>query len=69
MKDLVINEPGVSPQIISQIAFHHKIYEITRHETMKESQRMWPPVFAPARKSSLRAKMLQRSTSYLTRGW
>ncbi|GGM95833.1 uxu operon regulator [Dyadobacter beijingensis] len=60
LKELVASEPGASGQVIFQIeheiAFHGKLYEITRNETMKKFQRMLLPVFDYVHKSGLLRK-------------
>lgn len=60
LRELVANEPGSSDQMIFQIeheiAFHGKLYEITRNETMKKFQRMLLPVFDYVHQSGLLRK-------------
>lgn len=60
LKVLVENEPVSSDQMIfridHEIAFHGKLYEITRNETMKKFQRMLLPVFDYVHKSGLLRK-------------
>jgi GntR family transcriptional repressor for pyruvate dehydrogenase complex len=60
LKILVANEPSSSDRMIFQIdheiAFHGKLYEITRNETMKKFQRMLLPVFDYVHKSGLLRK-------------
>jgi DNA-binding FadR family transcriptional regulator len=57
----VENEPAASDRTIFQIeheiAFHGKLYEITRNETMKKFQRMLLPVFDYVHKSGLLRKL------------
>lgn len=61
LKNLVINEPSLSDktlfQIEHEIAFHGKLYDITRNETMKKFQRLLLPVFDYVHKSGLLRKM------------
>lgn len=61
LKVLVENEPSASQQMIFQIeheiAFHGKLYEITRNETMKKFQRTLLPVFDYVHKSGLLRKL------------
>lgn len=61
LKVLVENEPvssdGMIFQIEHEIAFHGKLYEITRNETMKKFQRMLLPVFDYVHKSGLLRKL------------
>ena len=60
LKVLVQNEPSSSDQMLFQIeheiAFHGKLYEITRNETMKKFQRLLLPVFDYVHKSGLLRK-------------
>ncbi len=49
LRKIVVNEPVASENVVfeinHEIAFHGKLYEITRNETMKKFQRMLLPVF------------------------
>jgi GntR family transcriptional repressor for pyruvate dehydrogenase complex len=69
LKVLVKNEPKLSDQMLFQIdheiAFHGKLYEITRNETMKKFQRILLPVFDYVHKSGLLAKLIP-STNYVS---
>jgi GntR family transcriptional repressor for pyruvate dehydrogenase complex len=69
LKILVKNEPKLSDQMLFQIdheiAFHGKLYEITRNETMKKFQRILLPVFDYVHKSGLLRK-LPTSTNYVS---
>lgn len=60
LKILVENEPSSSDRMLFQIeheiAFHGKLYEITRNETMKKFQGMLLPVFDYVHKSGLLRK-------------
>jgi GntR family transcriptional repressor for pyruvate dehydrogenase complex len=60
LKVLVENEPSSSDRMLFQIeheiAFHGKLYEITRNETMKKFQRLLLPVFDYVHKSGLLRK-------------
>lgn len=61
LKTLVKNEPSLSDKMIFQIeheiAFHGKLYEITRNETMKKFQKLLLPVFDYVHKSGLLKKL------------
>jgi GntR family transcriptional repressor for pyruvate dehydrogenase complex len=61
LKQLVKGEPSTSDtmlfQIDHEIAFHGKLYEITRNETMKKFQKLLLPVFDYVHKSGLLGKM------------
>ncbi|TDE14693.1 FadR/GntR family transcriptional regulator [Dyadobacter psychrotolerans] len=61
LKDLIKNEPSLSDRMLFQIeheiAFHGKLYEITRNETMKKFQKLLLPVFDYVHKSGLLKKM------------
>jgi GntR family transcriptional repressor for pyruvate dehydrogenase complex len=61
LKVLVKNEPAASDKMLFQIeheiAFHGKLYDITRNQTMKKFQRLLLPVFDYVHKSGLLRKM------------
>ena len=61
LKLLVKNEPSMSDKMLFQIeheiAFHGKLYDITRNETMKKFQKLLLPVFDYVHKSGLLRKM------------
>ncbi|ACT94241.1 FadR/GntR family transcriptional regulator [Dyadobacter fermentans] len=69
LKTLVENEPISSDRMIFQIeheiAFHGKLYEITRNETMKKFQRMLLPVFDYVHKSGL-LRNLPPNTNFIS---
>jgi len=60
LRKIVLSEPadadGVVFEINHEIAFHGKLYEITRNETMKKFQRMLLPVFDYVHASGLLRK-------------
>ncbi len=61
LRKIVLSEPaetdGVVFEINHEIAFHGKLYEITRNATMKKFQRMLLPVFDYVHASGLLKKM------------
>lgn len=69
LKVLVENEPTAADRMIFQIeheiAFHGKLYEITRNETMKKFQRMLLPVFDYVHKSGL-LRNLTSNTNFIS---
>ena len=70
LREIVSNEPPVTKyhlfNIDHEIAFHGKLYEITRNETLKKFQKMLLPVFDYVHKSGLLKKqpLLKTFTSH-----